>query len=245
MFGSDLMWFIAGIPGILIAMVVHEYSHARVAVAMGDMTPRLMGRLTLNPKAHIDPIGLLTLFLVHFGWAKPVMINPRNFRDMRKGEVLVALAGPASNLVIAFLAMLFFAVYARLGLPVSQGFYTVMQLLALINVNFAVFNMIPLPPLDGSRVLMAFLPGRWAYELMRLERYTFIILILLIMVGPSWALSPGRSTPRSRRSSVCSSDSLSWTSIRYGSMLLKGRWISSCISSRRIRSTSTISRWRF
>jgi peptidase, M50 family len=196
MFGSDLMWFIAGIPGILIAMVVHEYSHARVAVAMGDMTPRLMGRLTLNPKAHIDPIGLLTLFLVHFGWAKPVMINPRNFRDMRKGEVLVALAGPASNLVIAFLAMLFFAVYARLGLPVSQGFYTVMQLLALINVNFAVFNMIPLPPLDGSRVLMAFLPGRWAYELMRLERYTFIILILLIMVGPfarllgavSWAL---------------------------------------------------------
>ena len=124
MFGSDLMWFIAGIPGILIAMVVHEYSHARVAVAMGDMTPRLMGRLTLNPKAHIDPIGLLTLFLVHFGWARPVMINPRNFRDMRKGEVLVALAGPASNLVTAFLAMLFFAVYARLGLPVSQGFYT-------------------------------------------------------------------------------------------------------------------------
>ena len=103
---------------------------------------------------------------------------------MRRGEILVALAGPASNLVVALLAMIFFAVYARLGLPVSQGFFTVMQLLALINVNFAVFNMIPLPPLDGSRVLMALLPGRWAYELMRLERYTFIILILLIMIGP-------------------------------------------------------------
>ena len=112
------------------------------------------------------------------------MINPRNFRDMRKGEVLVALAGPASNIVVAFLAILFFAVYARLGLPVSQGFHMVIELIALINVNFAVFNMIPLPPLDGSRVLLAFLPGRWAYELMRLERYTFIILILLIMVGP-------------------------------------------------------------
>ncbi len=184
MFGFDLLWFIAGIPGILIAMVVHEYSHARVAVAMGDMTPRLMGRLTLNPKAHIDPIGLLTLFFVHFGWAKPVMINPRNFRDMKKGEVLVALAGPLSNLVVAFFAMLFFAVYTRLGLPASQGFATVMQLLALINVNFAVFNMLPLPPLDGSRVLMAYLPERFAYELMRLERYTFLILIAFIMIGP-------------------------------------------------------------
>ena len=127
MFGSDLMWFIAGIPGILIAMVVHEYSHARVAVAMGDMTPRLMGRLTLNPKAHIDPIGLLMLFIVHFGWAKPVMVNPRNFRDMRKGEILVALAGPASNLVVAFLTIVFMLLYARLGLPTTDGFFTVMD----------------------------------------------------------------------------------------------------------------------
>ena len=122
MFGTDLMWFIAGIPGILIAMVVHEYSHARVAVAMGDMTPRLMGRLTLNPKAHIDPIGLLTLFLVHFGWAKPVMINPRNFRDMRRGEILVALAGPASNLVVALLAMIFLLFMRVSACPCRKGF---------------------------------------------------------------------------------------------------------------------------
>ena len=184
MFGSDLMWFIAGIPGILIAMVVHEYSHARVAVAMGDMTPRLMGRLTLNPKAHIDPIGLLMLFIVHFGWAKPVMVNPRNFRDMRKGEILVALAGPASNLVVAFLTIVFMLLYARLGLPTKDGFFTVMDYLVIININFALFNILPLPPLDGSRVLMTVLPGRWAYEIMRLERYTFIILIALFVIGP-------------------------------------------------------------
>jgi len=184
MFGSDLMWFIAGIPGILIAMVVHEYSHARVAVAMGDMTPRLMGRLTLNPKAHIDPIGLLMLFIVHFGWAKPVMVNPRNFRDMRKGEILVALAGPASNLVVAFLTIVFMLLYARLGLPTTDGFFTVMDYLVIININFALFNILPLPPLDGSRVLMTLLPGRWAYEIMRLERYTFIILIALFVIGP-------------------------------------------------------------
>lgn len=184
MFGSDLMWFIAGIPGILIAMVVHEYSHARVAVAMGDMTPRLMGRLTLNPKAHIDPIGLLMLFIVHFGWAKPVMVNPRNFRDMRKGEILVALAGPASNFVVAFLTIVFMLLYARLGLPTTDGFFTVMDYLVIININFALFNILPLPPLDGSRVLMTLLPGRWAYEIMRLERYTFIILIALFVIGP-------------------------------------------------------------
>ncbi len=184
MFGSDLMWFIAGIPGILIAMVVHEYSHARVAVAMGDMTPRLMGRLTLNPKAHIDPIGLLMLFIVHFGWAKPVMVNPRNVRDMRKGEILVALAGPASNLVVAFLTIVFMLLYARLGLPTTDGFFAVMDYLVIININFALFNILPLPPLAGSRVLMTLLPGRWAYEIMRLERYTFIILIALFVIGP-------------------------------------------------------------
>ena len=143
-----------------------------------------MGRLTLNPKAHIDPIGLLMLFIVHFGWAKPVMVNPRNFRDMRKGEILVALAGPASNLVVAFLTIVFMLLYARLGLPTTDGFFTVMDYLVIININFALFNILPLPPLDGSRVLMTVLPGRWAYEIMRLERYTFIILIALFVIGP-------------------------------------------------------------
>lgn len=181
MFNLDLMSLIAGIPGLIIAMVVHEYAHARVAVAMGDFTPRMTGRLTLNPKAHIDPIGLLMLFFVQFGWAKPVMINPRNFRNLRWGELFVALAGPVANLLTAFLALVFLVVYVKMGLVVSQGLRMVFSLIIIYNINFAIFNMIPLPPLDGSKVLMSFLPGRWSYELMRLERYSFLILIVLMM----------------------------------------------------------------
>ena len=184
MFNFELANLIAFIPGILIAMVIHEYSHARMAVAMGDFTPRMMGRLTLNPKAHVDWIGLLMLFLVHFGWAKPVMYNPRNFHDVRKGELLKALAGPVSNIIVAFLAYGFFVIYQQLGMHLSEGLYLVLRYIILININFAIFNMIPLPPLDGSKVLMTFLPGELAYQFMQLERYSFIILILLLYFGP-------------------------------------------------------------
>ena len=181
MFDFNIMSLVAGIPGLIIAMVVHEYAHARVAVAMGDFTPRMMGRLTLNPVAHIDPIGLLMLFFVQFGWAKPVMINPRNFRDWKKGEVLVSLAGPGANLLTAFAAVLLMAVCMKMGFAMSYGFRTVLYLIIIYNINFAIFNMIPLPPLDGSKVLMAFLPGEWAFKLMSIERYSFLILIVLMM----------------------------------------------------------------
>ena len=181
MFGFDLMSMIAGLPGLIIAMVIHEYAHARVAVAMGDFTPRLMGRLTLNPAAHIDPIGLIMLLVVQFGWAKPVMINPANFRDRRKGDMLVSLAGPGANILMAFLALAFMVVYMKMGFPLTRGFRMVLYLIVLYNINFAIFNMIPLPPLDGSKVLMAFLPNEWQYKLMSLERYSFMILIVLMM----------------------------------------------------------------
>lgn len=175
MFGPDMIF---GIPGLLIAMTIHEYAHARVAVAMGDFTPRLAGRLTLNPVAHIDPIGLLMLFVAQFGWAKPVMINPRNFNDWRKGELYVSLAGPAANLLVAISAEFLYGVLwgFHLGQP---WLYAVLRLISVYNINFAVFNMIPLPPLDGSKVLMFFLPGEWAYKLAGLERYSFLILIAL------------------------------------------------------------------
>ena len=181
MFGFDLMSMIAGLPGLIIAMVIHEYAHARVAGAMGDFTPRMMGRLTLNPAAHIDPIGLIMLLVVQFGWAKPVMINPANFRDRRKGDMLVSLAGPGANLIMAFLALAFMVVYMKMGFPLTRGFRMVLYLIVLYNINFAIFNMIPLPPLDGSKVLMAFLPNEWQYKLMSLERYSFMILIVLMM----------------------------------------------------------------
>ena len=181
MFDFNPLDLIAGIPGLIIAMVIHEYAHARVAVALGDRTPMLMGRLTLNPAAHIDPVGLIMLFLVRFGWAKPVIIDPRNFRKPRRDDILVSLAGPAANLVTAFLALVALLVLKSTMGHLSFGVYQVFQLIIIYNINFAIFNLIPLPPLDGSHVLMQLLPPRMAYRYARLERYSFLILIALMM----------------------------------------------------------------
>ena len=180
MFDFSLTGLIAGLPGLVIALVIHEYAHAKAADVMGDFTPRMTGRLTLNPMAHIDPIGLIMLLVVRFGWAKPVMINARNFRNWRQGEMLVAVAGPVANLIVAFISLLAMAVLFKLGM-FSEGVRLVLSMMVLFNINFAIFNMLPLPPLDGSKVLMVLLPGRLAYKLMSLERYSFIILIFLMM----------------------------------------------------------------
>ena len=180
MFDFSLTGLIAGLPGLVIALVIHEYAHAKAADVMGDFTPRMTGRLTLNPMAHIDPIGLIMLLVVRFGWAKPVMINARNFRNWRQGERLVAVAGPVANLIVAFISLLAMAVLFKLGM-FSEGVRLVLSMMVLFNINFAIFNMLPLPPLDGSKVLMVLLPGRLAYKLMSLERYSFIILIFLMM----------------------------------------------------------------
>ncbi|MBQ9616050.1 MAG: site-2 protease family protein [Selenomonadaceae bacterium] len=181
MFDFNLLQIVAGLPGLIIAMVVHEYAHARVAVAMGDFTPRLMGRLTFNPVAHIDPIGLLMLFLVHFGWAKPVTINPNNFRNPRRDDILVSLAGPGANLLAAFLALLIMALCFKFGYQMSTGMRTVFSLIMIYNINFAIFNMIPIPPLDGSHVLKQLLPYDMAMKLQDLERYSIFILIAIMM----------------------------------------------------------------
>ena len=180
MFDFSLTGLIAGLPGLIIALVIHEYAHAKAADVMGDFTPRMTGRLTLNPMAHIDPIGLIMLLVVRFGWAKPVMINARNFRNWRQGELLVAVAGPVANLIVAFISLLAMAVLFKLGM-FSEGVRLVLSMMVLFNINFAIFNMLPLPPLDGSKILMVLLPGRLAYKLMSLERYSFIILIFLMM----------------------------------------------------------------
>ena len=181
MFDFSLTGLIAGLPGLVIALVIHEYAHAKAADVMGDFTPRMTGRLTLNPMAHIDPIGLIMLLVVRFGWAKPVMINARNFRNWRQGELLVAVAGPVANLIVAFISLLAMAVLFKLGM-FSEGVRLVLSMMVLFNINFAIFNMLPLPPLDGSKVLMVLLPGRLAYKLMSLERYSFIILIFLMRI---------------------------------------------------------------
>ena len=180
-FGGFLMQIVAGLPGLIIAMTVHEFSHAATAVALGDPTPRMQGRLTLNPTAHIDPVGLLMLFLVRFGWAKPVMINPYNFKHPRRDDILVSLAGPVANLVTAFITMLVMALMVKFGVHITPGIGMVFSLILIYNINFAIFNMIPVPPLDGSKVLIQLLPYELARKLQELERYSFLILIVFLM----------------------------------------------------------------
>lgn len=183
MFGFDPLAMVAGVPGLLIALVIHEYAHALIAEKMGDPTAAMSGRLTLNPLAHIDPIGTLMLLVAQFGWAKPVPINPNNFRNWRQGEICVSLAGPAANLITGFVFFILYNVVLNTGLFASTALSQVLALVAVYNVNFAIFNMIPLPPLDGSHILKCFLPTEWCYKLESIERYSFLIFIALMFTG--------------------------------------------------------------
>ena len=176
----DLGFLIISLPIILVTITIHEFAHAKVADMLGDPTPRMAGRLTLNPISHIDPIGFLMLIMVRFGWAKPVPINPYNFSDPRRGSLLVSLAGPFSNFIFAF-------ILARLYrlLPISYGdlLPAIISYTIWINLALGVFNLIPVPPLDGSHVLEYFLPYHQLENYYRLQQYGFIILITIILFG--------------------------------------------------------------
>lgn len=181
MFGFD-QDMIFRIPALLIALTVHEYAHARAAVWMGDPTPKFLGRLTLNPIAHLDPIGLLMLWLVQFGWAKPVPINPNNFREWRKGMIIVSFAGPGSNILMAFLAALLMGILGKMQI-LTGGVYDILRLTYIYNLIFAIFNLVPVPPLDGSKILSSLLPARYSEIFDRIEPYGTFILIGLIYLG--------------------------------------------------------------
>ncbi len=178
-FDADMIY---RIPALLIALTVHEYAHAVVADSMGDPTPRYTGRLTMNPLAHLDIVGTMLMLFAGFGWAKPVEINPSYFRDGKKGVRAVSFAGPASNLFLAFLAIVFTGLLNNFNI-ISGGVYKFLFWVQMYNVWFAFFNLIPLPPLDGSKILISYLPGRYAYKLMEIGAYSNIILIVLVFTG--------------------------------------------------------------
>lgn len=179
------------IPAVLIAITFHEYAHAYVADKLGDDTPRRQGRLTLNPFAHIDPYGLILMLTVGFGWGKPVEINPNNFTrkvTLRKGNALVSIAGPCMNFILAIVFSIIYGLVMRFGsnfilTTYGTAIVNILQYIITMNVGLGVFNLIPLPPLDGSKVLFAFLPlkARDWYE--RNERMLYI-LFLIIWITP-------------------------------------------------------------
>jgi Zn-dependent protease len=170
------------IPALLITLTIHEYAHARTAVALGDPTPRVLGRLTLNPIAHLDPMGLIMMWLFKFGWAKPVPINPGNFRDSKRGTILVSLAGPVSNILFALVTAIVIVLLSIFDLFKGE-WVKILWLTYSYNIVFAVFNLLPLPPLDGSKVVSSLLPGRQAYAFERLEPYGPWILLALVYLG--------------------------------------------------------------
>ena len=179
----DFSTMIYRVPALLFAISIHEYAHAQCAEAMGDPTPRHLGRLTFNPMAHLDIFGALLLVIVGFGWAKPVAINPNNFRNRREGMIKVSLAGPAANLFLCFLAALVAVVMAKFGF-LSDGVAKLLLWMQLYNVWFAFFNLIPIPPLDGSKLLAELLPPKQAYDFENfVGQYGFYILIGLVFTG--------------------------------------------------------------
>lgn len=179
-FGNSLTSMVATLLAVLMAITFHETAHGYIAYRLGDPTAKNQGRLTLNPIAHLDPIGALMMFVFGFGWAKPVPVNPFYFEgDRTKGMMLVSVAGPLTNLIISFAAyFIYVAGSGFAGIPFLSIF---LSTTVTLNIYLAVFNLIPIPPLDGSKILAGLLPKATAYKFLNtVEQYGFLILMLLI-----------------------------------------------------------------
>lgn len=201
-----LKWAFAGfllsLPIIILAISVHEIAHGFVANKLGDPTAKNMGRLTLNPAKHFDPIGFLCMVAFGFGWAKPVPISTRNFKKPRRDMAISAIAGPISNILLAFLfaglLKIFWVILARI--PLFEATELTINILSFIrillelgihlNITFAIFNLLPIPPLDGSKILYMFLPQKTLIKFLEYERYIALALLILLAVGAlSWPLN--------------------------------------------------------
>ena len=190
------IYFIISIPVVLIALVFHEVSHGYASYKLGDPTARSLGRLSLNPLKHLDPVGALCMLIFRFGWARPVPINSRYFKKPRRDMAITAFAGPLCNFVLAFISIFlyyvfFWAIYHLFGnlqpsdfiIKFLAYFLVFLQISHVMNLSLGIFNLIPVPPLDGSRVLYVFLPPKYYFGVMKYERYISFALLLLLWAG--------------------------------------------------------------
>ncbi len=189
---SSLRDILYTLPCILLALTVHEVAHGWMAMKLGDPTARNLGRLTLNPLKHLDPVGTLCMIFFHFGWARPVPINSRYFRKPRRDMALTALAGPVSNICMGLFGILLFRIFLTIFTAhTAEGFLfniqlsvlTLLQYFFSLNISLAVFNLLPVPPLDGSRIFLTFLPPKYYFGIMQYERYIQFALMILLYLG--------------------------------------------------------------
>lgn len=187
---EGLMLFLYTLPALLFCLSVHEFSHAYTAYKLGDRSQKAMGRLTLNPFSHIDVSGFICIALFGFGWGKPVMIDDRNFKNRAAGNALTAFAGPLSNLIMAVIFTIILKILLVTGVVTTAANTTVgsiiLNMLILViqfNVVFGIFNLIPIPPFDGSRILYYFLPQKGREVMYSIEKYSFIIVLIILVSG--------------------------------------------------------------
>ena len=171
-----LFYALERLAGVLVCLTVHETCHGLAAYALGDPTAKRMNRLSFNPLHHIDWLGLASMFICGFGWAKPVPVDMRYFKNPKAGMALTALAGPVSNFLLAFLLMFAASVVSRF----TAGPVVFLMTTAMLSIGLGLFNLVPIPPLDGSKVLFSLLPDRAYYTLMRFERFGMLVLLLII-----------------------------------------------------------------
>ncbi len=199
---DGLIQFLYTLPALLISLSIHEYAHAWVAYKLGDINQKLRGRLTLDPFKHIDPFGFICIALFGVGWGKPVVIDDRNFKDRAKGTMLTALAGPLANMLLAIFLTVVLKILIMTNIlsiastsKIVSVFLSMFLMTIQFNVVFSIFNLIPLPPLDGSKVLFYFLPSKMKGIMYTLERYSFLIIMIIfvtniasVIISPAYSL---------------------------------------------------------